>query len=181
MSNDTNSLIGKLLDEGQERDAIHIAVAPVVAATQLSAGMRVGFFPDGRVARLPQEVIGIVDPFLTETVHEGERFWLFLLPNTITSLKHNWTHPSFAAPTPDANKVASEAWLRNFCANADCPGYEEVIATAVGGGSEQWNADYLHFNGSNAHGEIPPEFWVHVENVTGRKIERRATNFSCSC
>ena len=35
----------------------------------------------------------------------------------------------------------------------------------------------------DAHGDIPEEFWGHVENVLGRKIpaRRRAKYFTCSC
>ena len=41
--------------------------------------------------------------------------------------------------------------------------------------------EYLFFSGSDAHGEIPAEFWMHVENVLGRKFENHPTYFSCSC
>jgi hypothetical protein len=177
-------MLGKLVQGEPERDAVHIAVVAVVADGVLSAGMRVGFKDGGKVGRLPQEVIGIVDPFLTETVYPDDKFWMFLLPNTITSLKHNWTHPAFEGERPKSTvdpKVASEAWLRDFIKGADCPDYETVLAAAANGNVADWDEDYLHFQDRDAHGEIPPEFWDHVEIVTGRKCSKRPTYFSCAC
>ena len=180
---DPQTQLGKLIEGNPLRDAVHIAVAPVVCGSRsLVAGNRIGFFEDGKVVGLmAKEIVGVVDPFLTSTVFPGQKFWMFLLPNTITSLNHVWTHPAFedAAPRLDP-KATSEAWLRNFCATANCPGYEEVMAVAVGGGAEQWSSEFLHFYGHDAGGEIPPEFWDHVEAVTGRKITRRPSSFSCS-
>ena len=87
-------ILGKLIEEDAHRDAVHIAVAPVEAACPLSRGQHVGFAPDGKAVP-STEPIGIVDPFLTADVATGQRFWLFLFPNTITSLRHVWTHPAF--------------------------------------------------------------------------------------
>lgn len=43
------------------------------------------------------------------------------------------------------------------------------------------NDEYISVGGSDAHGSIPPEFWDHVEAVTGKKQELRPAYFSCSC
>ena len=94
--------LGRLIDGDARRDAVHIAVAPVTAGQELRPGERVGFLADGRVGAVG-ETIGIIDPFLTASVREGERCWLFLYPNTITSLRHVWTHPSFVAKPPGRN------------------------------------------------------------------------------
>lgn len=96
MKSDTQFMIGKLIeyDSDARRDAVHVAVMPVVAATYLSAGDHVGLQKDGRFGRLAQEIVGVVDPFLTTAVMPGDKFWLFLLPNTVDSLRHVWTHPS---------------------------------------------------------------------------------------
>lgn len=190
---DTQHSLGKLIQGDPERDAVHIAVVAVEADTVLSPGMRVGFTAERKAARVVPEIIGIVDPFLTETVYPGDKFFMFLLPNTITSLKHNWTHPAFenVAPAVGDPKAVSEAWLRDFCAKADCPGYDKVMAAIMGSDPEQdddrdWyssriDGDYLHFSGRDAHGEIPAEFWLHVEVVLGRQQEQRPAYFSCSC
>jgi hypothetical protein len=180
--------LGELLDEHAQRDAVHIAVAPVIAAERLSPGDHIGFVGNDteRVGRSALTPLGIVDPFLTTRVTKGERFWMFLYPQTITSLRHQWTHPAFAVTeTVDTEKARSERWLRAFVAASDCPSYEEVVAVAITHEREAWgdDDDYLLFRGVDAHGEIPPEFWDHIEVVTGRKIapNHRPKSFSCSC
>lgn len=97
--------LGTLIPDGdRRRDAIHVAVAPVTAGTSLRPGQHVGFAPAGQTEVVgpvePGESIGLVDPFLTDEVPSGQRFWLFLYPNTVTSLRHVWTHPAFAPKVP---------------------------------------------------------------------------------
>lgn len=89
--------LGQLIDETAQRDAIHIAIAPVVAGMDLEPGQRVGFFKGNEIVTGVSGVpsVGIIDPFLKETVKAGQRCWLFLFPNTVTSLRHEWTHPLF--------------------------------------------------------------------------------------
>lgn len=74
--------LGNLATPEAKRDAVHIAIVPMIATKELQ----------------PAEMLanGIVDPFLTKPVQVGERFWLCLFPNTVTSLRHVWTHPAFA-------------------------------------------------------------------------------------
>jgi hypothetical protein len=103
MSKDLN--IGKIITVQQHKDAIHMAVAPVVAQCPLTPGEHVGILPDGTASNTAKPHIGIVDPFLphkTFAVKEGETFWLFLYPGSITSLHHEWTHPAFEKkPEPE--------------------------------------------------------------------------------
>lgn len=76
---------------GQKRDAIHIALTPAVCRQKiLRPGQHVG--KNGTEER-PH--VGIVDPYLRAPVLEGQEFWLFLYPNTVTSLRHEWTHTAF--------------------------------------------------------------------------------------
>lgn len=186
VATDALATLGTIIGEGEKRDAIHLAVEPVVAAEMLYPGQDVGLV-NGKAARCPHP-LGIVDPFLKMPVQPGERFWLIVYPRQITSLRHVWEHPSFPAEAetvpvaPDSPRTASEKWLRDFVARSDCPDYEAVIAAAVDN-RDSWNSEYLHFNDRDAHGEIPPEFWTHVEIVTGRTIpqDKRAEYFSCSC
>ena len=64
-----NLRLGKIIDGGRvDRDAIHIAVMPVVAGEKLQPGTHVGFAKGGyRVTASPSggyECVGIVDPYL---------------------------------------------------------------------------------------------------------------------
>lgn len=90
-----NITLGKIIDEpAPPKDAVHVAVAQVLATTELRPGQHVGA-QDGK-AYLNTTHCGIVDPFLREPVKIGEYFWLFLYPNTVEGLRHDWDHPAFA-------------------------------------------------------------------------------------
>lgn len=113
--------IGTILTEDYERDAIHIAMFPVISTDILLGGDSVAlesYNENGvvyRVSGSDPRRIGIVDPFLDSRVNPGQKFWVFLLPNTVTSLRHDWTHPAFNTKV-SANALTkrdiSEAWLR---------------------------------------------------------------------
>ncbi|MES2531175.1 MAG: hypothetical protein V4636_09075 [Pseudomonadota bacterium] len=180
--------IGKLIVGEGERDAIHIAVAPVVCGdSPLSAGMRIGFKEDGKVGRLPQEVIGIVDPFLTESVYPGDKFFMFLLPNTITSLRHNWTHPAFEVEAPpQPTKSASEQWMQAWAVQHMSEDYygddyekkrspEVAYAAAIEAGHTHSIGPY-----ESAREYIDDEWWAHWEAITGERGDRE-NYFSCAC
>lgn len=99
---------GRLIEDHEvQRDAIHVALAPATASVRLSPGQHVGLVRDDDVhlAGPVDSNIGIVDPFLTEHVEVGQRFWLFLYPNTVTGLRHIWTHPAFNAAAAHARAV----------------------------------------------------------------------------
>jgi hypothetical protein len=101
--NSESPRLGCLITDGdRRRDAVHVAVAPVTAAGRLVPGQHVGFVHAGDTERVgaSENPLGIVDPFLREGVQQGQRFWLFLYPNTVTSLRHVWTHPAFALRVP---------------------------------------------------------------------------------
>lgn len=89
----TELTVGKLLDGTEGRDAIHFALCPVIAHDSLIPGQKSGY--KNGYTSFDGEFLGIIDPFLTQIVNKGDKCWLFLFPNTVTGLRHVWTHPAF--------------------------------------------------------------------------------------
>lgn len=103
--NTIQETIGKLIEGDYQRDAIHIAVAPVTADEILYPGQRVEFVEgkQGRVKenrRASHVAVGIIDPFLDGRIYPDQKCWLFLFPNTITGMRHEWQHPAFERACP---------------------------------------------------------------------------------
>ena len=177
---DTQQTIGKLLPEDAQRDAIHIAVAPIVACERLSPGEHVGLDESGcgRVSRSVAGPVGIVDPYLTAPVEPGQRFWLFLYPNTITSLRHQWEHPAFKAPTPEE----SEQWIREFAERIDKT-YNALMRAADG----LLKKNEYEFDNSESYKDVEDDdwetFWEHYGRVRGVVVpkDRRWAPYSCAC
>lgn len=153
--------VGELLKDVPQRDAIHVAITPVVcAAEELVPGQRIGFVEKGDTEKVGSvgAVIGIVDPFLRSNVYLGQRFWMFLLPNAITSLRHDWTHPEFSA-------ASSEQWLKQFASDLEVT-YDQLMKGADGT-IETGEPDYI-WHDTPPRGRDFTEFWKHYEIVTGR-------------
>ncbi len=176
--------LGKLIDEGQGRDAVHVAIAPVVANEKLYPGQDVGFVTSSQeVVGKNGTHIGIIDPFLKLPVQPGQRCWLWLYPNTITSLRHEWTHPAFeAVSVPDTSKTneRSKKWLEDFAADVGLS-YEQLL---------QAGKDYIEkgryhifpYDTPDRCHEETEEFWDNFERVTGIEVLLKDEKpFSCAC
>jgi hypothetical protein len=93
--------VGKPLARDAEpiRDAIHISVISVFAGETMQPGTPVFVTGKGEYAWPGvwgrSDIVGLVDPFLQKPIKKGDRFVLFVLPGTITGLRHVWTHPEF--------------------------------------------------------------------------------------
>lgn len=194
--------LGELIEGEAERDAVHIAIAPAVASHELRPGDHVTIYSGGAfavstgLAGETVEPIGVVDPFLKAPVPKGARFYIFLYPNTITALRHEWQHPAFP-PTGNEEAIARELDRRLAAANQ--------VARRLGG-SDQWMAAFADKYGMNLNGMIaaadawvqcgeyysqgcrlegdvvPDEFWEHYDAITGRTTppEQRESFFNCS-
>lgn len=199
---DALDTLGTLIGPGEKRDAIHIAVFPVVAAERLARGEHVSLNAALEAEWAPvNEGVGIVDPFLSEPVKKGDRFWLLVYPRQISSLRHVWEHPKFPASQEtgqqDAEgliqdaielqnlREASKRWLEEWIATADCPDFHTTIGAMLQQrDGSSWESDYVHFDGQDAHGEIPAEAWHHLAIYAGITYEAgtdRPKYFTCSC
>ena len=74
------------IPENSGRDAIHLAVEPMVAGTTLHAGQRIRLLNGVAFPCIEKwdsdDATGIVDPFLVWPVQQGEKFWFVVLPRT---------------------------------------------------------------------------------------------------
>lgn len=181
----TQFSLGQILGPEAKRDAVHIAVAPVVAAEKLWPGQAIGPAEGdtGKAAR-SMTPLGIVDPFLRVPVEKGERCWMFLFPNTITGLRHEWTHPGFEPSVSD--KPASTQWLQAFAARWRFD-YEELIKVATAAPGRDGGYIVAHGRDLHSAGELGEDrdlFWRHIEVLTGRQYDeahRGGVVWTCSC
>lgn len=186
VATDALETLGTIIPANSGRDAIHLAVEPCVAATDLFPGNHIGFLEDGTVSRDAKKLVGIVDPFLNDKVKKGERFWLVVYPRTITSLRHVWTHPDFEEETPvDPKWIEAEAWLRQYAES-----YDETVEDLINAAHTylDHNEYYYGQEEDGYHGKfegesVPDLFWEYFEIYTGRYVnnEDRGSFFSCSC
>ena len=190
---DPQTELGELItNPNTRRDAVHIAVAPVFASTPLVPGQCIKLerdtINDWAIACDRQDAIGIVDPFLQNEVNQGERFWMFLLPNTITGLNYVWTHPAFekskfAYFVPDDIEKSKE-WLMTFVKERGLWGdynddYAEMYRDAVTAAEtfeRGTGYDHLTLFGVEAHSEpIPSKFLGPCRNGVGTKNKKSKT------
>lgn len=167
--------IGTTFDVDLGRDAVHVAVVSIEAPKRLTPGQHVD--ADGDTIKPP---VGIVDPFLTDTIEEGEFFNLFLYPGTITSLTHNWSHPAFEQKQSEIS--AAEQWIREYAENLDV-GYNDLVSSAE---------YYLEYGEMMCRGGVlegistDPEFWRQyailkdIEEPTFKEAYE-SNFFTCSC
>lgn len=182
--------LGKLIEGEAQRDAVHVAIAPVVAGERLSPGCHIGFISaDRQTVGRCNCPIGIVDPYLPSAfVDKGERFYLCLYPQTIKSIRHDWTHPSFEASelqnaaALESQRAESIAWLTNFAESVCEMPYDDLIAAAIA-----WidHGEWHTFQGFDTPDECYSDrktLWRHIAVVTGRFVKDDDDHmFSCSC
>lgn len=147
------------------------------------------FIEKGVVGR-SKDPIGVVDPFLTTSVKKGERFWLCLYPGSITSLRHDWTHPDFdttaegvldALHKMDSGYKMSEEWLTDYAEDVNLP--LKGLLRATEDYLEHGDYRTLNFDTPDIVHSAKEEFWRHYAVVSGKKFDegKDDTFFSCAC
>lgn len=165
---------------GAKRDAIHIAIISMVAAERVNPGQEVGIDKDGEASGVAQPFVGVVNPFLQQSVAPRERFWLLLNPYTITSLRHEWVHPAFDSDQ-ESKLAISRKFVKEFAA---LYGFgEDQFMTHAGYYAE--SGDDLNMGENESYKDIDAnwdEFWKHYEILTGKSQPRyKGHFFSCAC
>lgn len=181
--------IGTKLKGDEKRDAVHFAILPVIIDDEYAyAGNNVEFTVGSTEKvrtchRHGNPGLGIIDPFLQESLRMGDRCWLFLHPNSVQGMRHEWFHPDIDDPAPISSE--SERWLRTF-ANSYGMDYDEVLEIAQGQGEDNYfcaNGRDLHSRDELKDGEYEL-FWSHIEKITGKVFDgnhRHNIGWSCSC
>lgn len=216
--NDTQELIGQKLNgvNHHGKDAIHVAVLSVIInEDNLKAGDHLGiagYSDKGVLVEKnidPDNHIGILDPFLKDCPQKGDSVYLFLFPNTVTDMVHQWTHPVVDKPSGKLHRMAIEARNSVFETLDDC---REILRERA----EKWLRDYadnqrvsfsvmMDYADDHAKGDVHweeggilssdddrdafnnmwknDEFWNHYEIYREIKVEDRAivNPFTCSC
>lgn len=186
--------IGQMLDGPGPKDAIHIAIVPVCLGEDMEPGQHIRVV-GGKAYRADGCAIGMVDPFL-ESMYLPEDSWvnMFLFPETITDLRHEWSLASYddnkeLVPLPRLDAESVE-WIENF-AHMHNTSYEGVIVRCQEAlsfqrtyqGHDGRQISWVTFYGRDIH-STPEGFWEHYERATGwltlpEQTER--VTFTCSC
>lgn len=183
--------VGTLItDASVQRDAIHIAIAPVITANVCDPGEHVGFMDDGRVGVNAKKKIGIIDPFLKDTIGPNKRCYIFLYPQTVTGMRHHWEHPAFTefdgVPASTTSEIdASRVWLENYVRRV-CPYDSDNIDGGYNAFMEHVKEGVIYYHGSDCHsrGDVEDEWelYRHLSVVLGREINQSSfVSFQCSC
>ncbi len=125
------------IPENSGRDAIHLAVEPVICGPHRLYAGQLAVIVNGIACPADRDVAtGIVDPFIVDPalVEPGQKFWFVVLPRTITSLRHVWSHPAFPEDAVtlyiDTSESVSKADMTRFLDEVDTFVPEQSMAMA---------------------------------------------------
>jgi hypothetical protein len=100
--------LGKIVDDSayeHHRDAVHVPVILVEAGEDMAGGEHIGVLKDSSsyvVGTKAKRLIGIVDPFL-KGVGTGQKFWMWMDPDQVTSVQHKWYHADLSDNSSDSD------------------------------------------------------------------------------
>lgn len=175
--------LGTAPDEFADRDAVHVAVLPLVAPVELQPGQWVDI--NGQPCDW-YDAAGIVDPYRVRPIQKDSRFYLCLKPGTVTGMRHHWRHPQVPEEEP---KNAAEAkkksvlWLRDYAVRNNP--YSTDPDEAYEDLCRQLHCDEVYFCGRDLHSFAdlpqPMELALHAHTALGLEIDWARFRFRCSC
>ncbi len=188
VSTDALETLGMIHYRQEKRDAIHLAVLPVIAARSLKPGADVGI-KDGRASTAYTPHVGIVDPFLSDGPASGQSFWLVIYPRKIQSLRHVWSHPGIPEETPAQSEPESTEVTAAKAAVHWVACDLGISDEALMDGASNWISSggsmdaYMHFGDDLNYGWDMEKFWAAYSLLTGNGVPEplRTAFFSCSC
>lgn len=103
----------------------------------------------------------------------GYTFYIFLHPNTIRSLRHDWTCPKFES------QEKSKIYMMQIARDIQWT-YEQLMEAAT-----SWvNHEEYTYKNTESYKNISidwDDFWTHYEILTGTTPSDRSGFFTCSC
>lgn len=182
--------LGELVREGDQRDAIHIAVVPVkIWGKGLRPGMHVGVRElTGELwATKSGDPIGVLDPFYKQPFEANQKAWMLLYPGSVVGLRHQYRHPVL-----DAALIRQETIELLHAPARQCieqageivgMSYDRMMQ-AAGRYLDAGDSELVDMNTSNAAIDIDwPKFWAAYSLLTNRNPpeDDRRDFFTCSC
>lgn len=176
--------LGNLITNDVFRDAIHVAICPVVSDETLKPGEHVGLVKDSTERVETSNVpIGIVDPFLKAQVHPGQKCWLLLYPQTVTSLRHEWTHPAFPYFVRDERHKA-KTLLAKIADRIGCRLEDLLVRLEIYARGSCGDDDGIQEGLNQLDELVRATMWGAFEVVREVKVPndiKEATYFNCAC
>lgn len=180
--------LGQLITKHVGRDAIHIAIAPVQCGDEegLEPAQRIKIDRNSKQAVSAEdwEFTAIVDPWLIDGPRYGQWFWALLNPNTITALRHYWTHPDFPDLRNNEEKQNALEWMIQFAQDLGVNSHGRTLSVdELLSGADQWLADGEYTRWGYDDTYITDEFWVNYEIIRGIIVDpgNRQDFFECDC
>ena len=175
--------LGELLNGGESRDAIHVAIIQVIANSNLKPGQLVGLIGSSKeIVGESNKPIGIIDPFLKDIVQRGQKCYMLLYPNTVTGMKHHWEHPSFVEHvTNEKSNHDKSIQILKYAAEQGGMSYKFLLDSMTSYAEHGYrchmgeNEEYSGITGWN-------DIWEAWSKITGLKVPDDAwCPFTCSC
>lgn len=201
-------MLNKPPTKNDTRDAIHIAIIPLIAGEDFwhKDPVRLGSDKTKGYCGAYGSCIGIVNPWRKGPVKKGELFWCVLNPDTVTGMKHYWQHPDFPnevtieslteeisvesiieKPMNEQSEEEHLIWLKTFADEWNFDLNELIFNAKSTDQENDWRCVVAQGHDLHSIGDLGNDyhlFWDHLEGYLNKKFDkehRDGMNWSCSC